>query len=192
MYEWQKEKQFSEDQINNDRKVRGDVRDEMIRDECEKFMVLLEKIYPEQKEFDEKFMEQEFTRAGFQKPTSVLSFRKICEYLCSSPRSIWMQSKSNGHNIVIRRLSDEEIEDCYTKLLRESLLQFQDSKIQESEFKKLMFRNLHNPRIPPLNLHLKGLKLSFMDYIYKLLERNEDIHALFKERNLSFQGEPTV
>lgn len=47
MYEFQKEKLFTEDQINSDRKIRSDVRDDMIREECEKFMELLQLIYPE-------------------------------------------------------------------------------------------------------------------------------------------------
>jgi len=67
-------------------------------------------------------LEREFTRAGFHKPTSTLNFKNICDYLCSSSRSNWIVNKINGQNILIRRLGDQEIEEEYSKLLKQSLL----------------------------------------------------------------------
>lgn len=83
-----------------------------------------------------------------------------------------MASKSNGSNILVRKLDDEKIQSEFARLLKESLCGYQDCKIVESDLKKLMFKNLNNPRMPVLNLHLKGLKLGFMDYIHLLINAN--------------------
>lgn len=56
------------------------IRDEMMKQECEKFMLLLKKTYPES-EFLSDFVEREFTRVGFNKPTQTLNFKKVASYL---------------------------------------------------------------------------------------------------------------
>ena len=84
-----------------------------------------------------------------------------------------MASKQHGQNIVVRRLSDRKIEEEYSDLLRDSLRGLESGKIAESDLKKLMFKNLNNPRIPPLNLHLKGLKTGFMEYVNLLISKSE-------------------
>lgn len=58
-------------------------------------MELLTKLYPGE-DFVDKFVEREFTRAGFNKPTMNINFKKICEYLCSSSESKYMVGKLVG------------------------------------------------------------------------------------------------
>jgi ubiquinone biosynthesis protein COQ9 len=172
LYEFQKEKVYTQDQLNSDRKIRAEVREEMIRNECEKFMDLLGELYPKQ-EFTEKFIEREFTRAGFNKPTSTLSFKKICEYLCSSVNSRFMLGKINGKSALIEKLSPEEVDREFAQIIKKKLMEFENVKIPEQDIKRLVFQENSNARLPPLNHHLKVLKMSFMDYVKGLLAKDE-------------------
>jgi hypothetical protein len=36
-----------------------------------------------------------------------------------------------------------------------------------------MYQNVNNPQIPLLNVHLKGLKMGFMDYLNRLISIDE-------------------
>ena len=107
LYDFQKEKIYTIEQIDENRGVRMVIRDKMVKEECEKFLKLLEKMYPGV-EFTSDFLEREFTRAGFNKPTGTISFKKIAGYL-GGPESKFFVGKVDGKDVLVQKRDDKEI-----------------------------------------------------------------------------------
>ena len=81
LYHYQKEKIFSQEELNEDRSKRNLIRNQMHAEMYNDFMDLLTCYYPDVL-FTEDFLLREFTRAGFNKTMSIIKLSHISTYVC--------------------------------------------------------------------------------------------------------------